>query len=198
MRRYRSSLVALFLAVEICLLMSCRAIKIETGATAEEQTASNSERASSYKREWASTFNSLGPKEQIAFFKRHVDSTVSRYVAYGKSVAKQWHEGSAGRGAVISDDEMRKVVEQWISTQKPFLDANDDILEYGLSRLKERRDINGEVLSAITQLSAGYYDCQSAIFFPSGTIDDYENRMLDSQSELQRTSADLERMLQAR
>jgi hypothetical protein len=198
MQGYRSSTFALFMAVVILSLMSCRAIRIETGATAEEQTTSNSKRASSYKREWASTFSSLGPKEQINFFKRHVDSTISRYVAYGKSVAEQWHEGSVGRGAVISDDEMRKVVEQWISSQKPFLDANDEILEYGLSRLKERKDIDSEILSAVANLVAGYYDCHSAIFFPSGTVDDYENRMLDSQSALQRTSADLERMLRAR
>jgi hypothetical protein len=179
-------------------MAGCKAIKIETGASAEEQTVSNSERAGNYKREWAAQFYTLNQTDQILLFQRHVDSTSARYVAYGKSITDQWKEGNEGRGAPISDDEMRTVVDRWISTQKAFLDANDEILEYGLYRLKEKKDISAEMMTAISEMAERYYACHGAVFLPSGTAEDYENRIFDSHNDLQETSAYLSRLLKDR
>jgi hypothetical protein len=184
----------------VCSLLfaSCKAIKIETGATAEEQTASNTERSSNYKREWSVLFNSLGRIDQIRLLQRHIDSTAFRYVSYGKSIAEQWKEGSAGRGAPISDDEMRVVVDQWIATQKALLDANDEILEYGLFRLKEQKDVDPEIMSAVHSLADRYYDCHGTVFLPSGTAQDYENRVFENHRALEDASFQLSRLLQSR
>lgn len=197
MKRYSAQLFVVTLLAGATLL-SCGAVRIETGASQEETTASNSDRASQYKRDWVSIFNSYGLKEQISFLQRHVDSTAAKYQDFGESIVAQWREGTEGRGRAISDEEMRVIVDKWIATQKPYLTANDDILEYGITRLKERPDMFSDIIPAIEELAGRYYDCSGAIFYPSGTVEQFENRIIENISRLQESSEKLNRLLESR
>jgi len=159
------------------LLFSCSAIKIETGQTQEEAVQSAEARAKQIRSDWAIRFQQATPLEMAQLLSRHVDSVSALYVAYGFEVAAQWREGNTGRGEIVPDREMREVVAIWIERQQPILAAYEDNLEYGLEQIKETGYFGRDLLDLLSEFADQYYKVYSAVFYPSGSVEEYEETL---------------------
>jgi len=159
------------------LLFSCSAIKIETGQTQEEAVQSAEARAKQIGSDWANRFHQATPLEMARLLSGQVDSVSARYVAFGFEVAAQWHEGNTGRGEKVPDREMREVVAVWTERQQPILVAYEDNLEYGLEQIKETGHFGQDLRDLLTKFTDQYYKVYSAVFYPSGSGEEYEETL---------------------
>ena len=164
------------LALLCCgLLLSCSAVKIETGQTHEEAVASAESEARRLRVEFAGQMQRATPPTQARIVIGHVDSTAARLSAFGFEVAREWRRGNAGRGSEVPDTEMRRVVNAWVDRQQPILSAWEDNLEYGLNGIKESRHFPAQFLELMERLADSYYELYSTVLFPSGSVDEYED-----------------------
>jgi hypothetical protein len=159
------------------LLFSCSSIKIETGRTPEEAVESAEVRAKQIRSDWANRFQQATPLEMARLVSHHVDSVSSWYVAFGFEVVKQWHEGNTGRGENVPDREMREVVAVWTEKQQPILAAYEDNLEYGLEQIKETGYFGQDFFDLLSEFADQYYKVYSAVFYPSGSVEEYEETL---------------------
>ncbi len=159
------------------LLFSCSAIKIETGQTRQEALQSAEVRAKQIRSDWAIRFQQATPLEMVRLLAQHVDSISAWYVAFGFEVAAQWREGNAGRGQNVPDREMREVVAVWTGEQQPIMTAYEDNLEYGLEQIKNTRHFNRYLLDLLTEFADQYYKVYSAVFYPAGSVEEYEETL---------------------
>lgn len=166
----------LFAAVMV-VLAGCSSIKIETGQTNEEAKESYGAMAGRVKSQWANQIQNASPKEAAMLVAELYDRTTYQYLEYGRKVAAQWREGEAGRGQTITDTEMRTMVTTWTETQKPLLKAYDDNFEYGIDRIKQSQYYGSALEAPLTELVEQYYKVYSVVFFPQGTVDDYEQEL---------------------
>gem|GEM_PF-646749 len=173
----RTALGSALLLTGALLVSSCSAIKIETGQTQEEAVQSAEARAKQIRSDWANRFQQATPLEMARLLSRHVDSVSAWYVAYGFDVAAQWREGNTGRGEIVPDREMREVVAVWTERQQPILVAYEDNLEYGLEQIKETGHFGQDLLDLLSEFADQYYKVYSAVFYPSGSVEEYEETL---------------------
>jgi hypothetical protein len=159
------------------LLFSCSTIKIETGQTQEEAIQSAKAQARQIRSDWANQFQQAAPLEMAQLLSRHIDSVSTWYVAYGFEVATQWREGNTGRGENVPDREMREVVAVWTEKQQPILAAYEDNLEYGLEQIKETGYFGQDFFDLLSEFADQYYKVYSAVFYPSGSVEEYEETL---------------------
>ncbi|MCB2229347.1 hypothetical protein KQH82_01440 [bacterium] len=161
------------LAVGLLCVTGCMSVQTSSGGT-EQRTQSSEQTAASLRSDWGRRLQDASPKEAAMLLAAQIDAITSRYVAYSRSVADKWREGNDGRGTPIPDSEMRNFVNGWISTEKPILSANDDMVEYAYSRIKESRALDEQTEDVIRQSISAYYELYSAVFIPNGSVEDYE------------------------
>lgn len=154
-------------------MVGCVSVQTSSGG-AEQRTQSSQQTASALRSDWGRRLQDASPKEAAMLLAAQIDAVTARYVAYSRSVADKWREGNDGRGTPIPDSEMRHFVNGWISTEKPILDANDDMVEYAYSRIKESRGLDQATEDIIRRSISAYYDLYSAVFIPNGSVEDYE------------------------
>jgi len=171
------------------MLLSCSAIKIETGQTHDEAVESAKEQAKQIRANWANRFQQATPQEMARLISRHVDTITARYIAYGFQVAAQWREGNEGRGMEVPDSEMREIVLVWTEKQQPILEAYEDNLEYGIERIKETGYFGEDFLNLLFELADQYYDVHSAVFYPNGTVEEYEKALTLVEHDMEVVSA---------
>ncbi|MEW6050562.1 MAG: hypothetical protein AB1644_05815 [Candidatus Zixiibacteriota bacterium] len=180
-------------------LLFTACIKVQTGPpTTEEALDAASVRGKEIRAEWFTRFQSATPEDKVILWRMFVDSTAESYLRYGSTVADEWRKGNEGRRAAIADTEMQSTVDRWILTQRPQLEAYDDIVEYGVDQIKLTNVFGATILDPIQQLRDQYYRVYSAVFFPKGTVQEYLQRQTEVRGELQRYSFDLERALSRR
>ncbi|MBN1211559.1 MAG: hypothetical protein JXA92_03200 [candidate division Zixibacteria bacterium] len=166
-------ILALFL---IIIGISC--VKIETGPESKEQRTETSElRARDFRVNWVNRFNPVPPVEKALLLKDLLDSVSVRYLRYGRRVADEWYQGNTGRGQPVPDTEMRQVVSTWNETEQPLLDAYEETVEYSIGKIKEAAFFDGEVIKLLRENIELFYEIRSGVFYPSGTLEDYEDRL---------------------
>lgn len=182
------------LLLGLALVVAAGCVKIETGPqTAEDATDAAGARANQQRVQWAEQFQRAQPEEKVRLWRLFVDSTCANYIQYGFKVAEQWRQGNAGRGSSISAEEMQQTVDRWNKTQQPIIKANEDVLEYGVEQIKLTNAFGPPVLEPITHLRDQYYALYSVVFFPRGTVDEYQQAVQAAKGEIERRSLDLER-----
>lgn len=166
------------------LLSGCGAVKIETGQTKEEAVESSRERSSLIRSQWAEQVDAASPVGKVELLITHVDGTMERYLNFADEVKYQWQRAEDGRGQQVSSEEMRKMIDAWSETQGPLLKANDDNLEYARRQALATNFFGPDFDERIDGLCDQYYDAYSAIFFPTGTLEEYTDGLLRAQREL--------------
>lgn len=126
---------------------------------------------------------------------RKIDAVSSAYVAYSLQVAEQWRDGNNTKGEPIPASDMRRYVQGWVATERPLLDANDDMIEYAFARIKEQGGLDDETVEITRRLIASYYELFSAVFIPNGDVTDYEYTVGQRRSDVQNLVGVLERDL---
>ena len=185
----------LVVVVLSALLTAGGCVKIETGQTIEEAEASSEDRAGRLRSDWAGRIQRSSPLQVGQLLKMHIDSTAARYVEYGFRIAREWETGSQGRGEIIPADEMTTIVEGWNRGQKPILKADEDNLEYAWAELQAGRHFDRTTEDLFKQMVNQYYEVYSIVFYPVGTVADYEESLYQVRSETERLSTELDRML---
>jgi hypothetical protein len=175
----------------IVMAVSTGCVKIQTGQTVEEATESNEFKARQIRSEWALQLNSATPLRTAELVKMHIDSVSAMYLRYGFKVADEWHKGNEGRGKVVDAGEMRQVVDAWVFTQKPILNAYEDNLEFGLTRVKESRFFQAETLALLERMAEQFYANRSIVFYPNQDVEYYESRLIEAQKATESLSREL-------
>jgi hypothetical protein len=161
-------------------------VKIETGSTREEAQASAELRAKRVRAEWANRVHTSSPAQIADVTAALIENIVESYVEYGYRVAGQWHEAIEGRGQDVAADEMRRMVGLWTRDEKPVLLANEDNIEYGAERLKETGYLTPGGVESLDSLVAAYYELYSVVFYPAGTVTEYESHLAEKGGEIRR------------
>jgi len=178
-------------------LVGC-GVNIETGPpTADERTRSSEVRGKGVRSDWVNLFESVAPFEKGMMFKTFVDSVSSRYIEYGYSVSDQWQQGNEGRGQEVSDTEMQEMVAQWTETEKPLLQSYEDVVEYAIERVRETGQLDRGTEDLLQKMVDNYYVVYSAVFFPTGSVADYEFRLAQLQTGTEEISRQVQDALQA-
>ncbi len=181
----------LVLPLLIAALSGC-GVKIQTGPETPERAREAGEtRGHDLKVTWAEQLRTADGIGKLTMTHSLIDSVIARYLGYGHEVTRQWREGTAGRNQEISDVEMRKVVAQWSLNDKPILEAYEDMIEYGVDEIEHAGQINSGPLDLLKSLREQFYKIYSAVFYPTGSPDQYEESLRDLETEAHRLSRDL-------
>ena len=181
------------LIVAVFSLSGC--IKVETGQSAEEAAVSSEQRARGMRSDWAERLMDASPLKVGRMLKAHLDSTSAQYIKYGFTVVNRWEEGNEGRGTEIPAAEMSEIVSQWNQSMEPVLKANEDMAEYAWESL-ERTEYFGEPgMEKFRVLISHFYDIRSDVFYPSGSVDDYQERLYQDQDKLGDLGREVDRLL---
>jgi len=161
-------------------------VKIETGSTPEESQASAELRAKRVRAEWANRVHASSPAQIADITAGLVAGIAERYVDYGNKVAGQWREAMVGRGKDVPAEEMRRMVDLWTKDERPVLMANEDNMEYGVGRLKETGYLTPPGVESLDSVVSAYYELYSAVFYPAGTVSEYEDRLVEKGTTIKR------------
>ncbi|MFQ5499706.1 MAG: hypothetical protein ACE5FH_08535 [Candidatus Zixiibacteriota bacterium] len=194
----RSWALLLPLIALLYLSSSCGSyLKIESGDSPEERVESARDRADNMRAQWANQIKRADPTRVAHLVKGHIDSVSAMFVRYGRDVSDQWREAIHGRGEEVADEEMRLMVDRWTTDQRPILDAYDDNLEFGIAELRLRRFHDEPVFDILDQMVEVYDQTFSDVFYPAGTVEQYEDKFSRHSQDMEQLSARLTDLLAA-
>ncbi len=171
-------------------------VNIQTGAETEEQLTQSTElRGRDFRVTWVNRFTGMTPVEKGQMYNDLIDSVSSVYLRYGFNIVGEWQKGNAGRGQLIPDAEMQKVVEASVRTQKPMFQSYEDALEYAYRQLDESGTYSASDMEIFKRHLDELYRIYSVVFYPSGTVDDYEMALRDLESNQRSLSQSVVEML---
>jgi len=174
-------------------IMFSACVHIETGPESKEQRTETSElRARDFRVSWVNRFNPAPPVEKAFILKDLLDSVSVRNLRYGRRVADEWHQGNTGREQPVPDTEMRQVVTAWNETEQPLLDAYEETVEYSIGKIKEAAFFDGDVIKFFQENIKLFYEIRSSVFYPAGTVKDYEYRLDELKSRQSNLSENLD------
>ncbi len=178
----------------ISLLVGC--IKIQTGPmSAEEATDASSVRAKDMEVNWRNRILGATSVEKVDLTRTLIDTVTANFIRYGSSVADQWRKGSSARGQAVADTEMRAQIDKWNKTQRPIIQSYESMIEYAVGQIEALKFFDQDLMASLNTCRDHFYQVYNGVFFPSGTVDDYEGRLRDLQSEGQRVSDQLSQEL---
>ncbi|MBU0984435.1 MAG: hypothetical protein KKA42_11230 [candidate division Zixibacteria bacterium] len=179
----------------IALLLAtagCSSINIQTGPpTVEEQKQHSSERGKGLRSEFANQLNSASPIMKARMVKQFTDSISARFIDFGYIVADEWQNREVQSGSPLSGATVRQWVDKMVERDRPVLDSYDDILEYGLDQIRLTERFDTRTLELFTKQREMYYEMCSAVFYPNGTREDYEDRLHAVEASVNQVSRDL-------
>lgn len=153
-------------------------VKVQTGSETPDQLVdSAATRGRDFRVTWVNRFTGVTPIEKATMLRELVDSLSASYLRYGYNVARDWRSGNDVRGQLIPDSEIRQVIDKSNASQRPLMKAYEDVLEYSLQQIKESRFFRSDTEDLMQRHIDGFYEVHSSVFYPSGTVNDYEYRM---------------------
>jgi len=171
-------LVALWLAALAILLAVFGCVNVQTGSESPDQLEdSAANRGRDFRVTWVNRFTGVTPIEKATMLRELVDSLSASYLRYGYDVARDWRSGNDVRGQLIQDSEIRQVIDKSNASQRPLMKAYEDVLEYSLQQIKESKFFGSDTEDLMQKHIDGFYEVHSSVFYPSGTVNDYEYRM---------------------
>jgi hypothetical protein len=175
--------------VPTILTLACSSIHIKTGPPTDADIIRDSEdRGSRMKAEWADKLQTATPVQQVSIVRGFLDSTTTRFFRFGNQVAEMWRNESDRRGAQLSADEVRQVVERSNQFDLPLLEAYEDVLEFGVDLVVDSRFFDSPLTDKLINYRNLYYDVYSAVFYPNGGLEDYERQLSDLEAGTRQTS----------
>jgi hypothetical protein len=186
------SIVPVLAFVLLLALVACSSVTIQTGQTEEQEQESRERQASDIRSDWSSQFESVSDVRKVVMLQTFIDSVAAAYFRYGSDLAHQWYQGNEGRGEAVPASEMRQMVDSWLDSNQPLLQGYEDIIEYGWARLQDIRFFD-ETTERLLQASVdNYYDVYSVVFYPSGMLRDYEEKLERARFDTEQLSRDIQ------
>lgn len=184
---------SVFSALSLFATIGC--IKVDTSQTTEEATASSESRGSRLRTDWAKQMQNATPVQKVQLVQNYFVSTTAAYVEYGKNIVDQWLEGNAGRGTEIPDSEMRDIVDRSIAAQQPLLDAQEDNFNFGIEQIRLTGHFGRDMDDLLDRMLRHWDQVVSAVFVPSGVVEDYEGTIYDLSAKTERISDELHQLV---
>jgi hypothetical protein len=185
--RLSLALVLLFLTA------GCSSVHIQTGPQTDvELTQQADDSGKRFRAQWSDRLQSVPPLQQAEMLRTFIDSTVARYLKLGGQINDSWREESRKRGTQVPVEEIRAMVERSTRLDFPIIDAYEDVLEFGVDLIKEEQAINSGALEKLVEYRDFYLEVYSAVFYPNGTREEFENQLQLMSSQAEETSRELE------
>ena len=191
-------MIALSNRVPVVLLLSvltagCSSIHIQTGPQTDvELTQQSDDSGKRFRAQWSHRLQSVPPLQQAEMLRTFMDSTTARYLHFGGQINDSWRDESRKRGAQVPVEEMRAMVERSTRLDYPMLDAYEDVLEFGVDLIKEEQALNSGALEKLVRYRDLYLEIYSAVFYPNGTREEFENLLPLMGSQAEEASRELE------
>jgi hypothetical protein len=159
-------------------------IKIQTGPMSQEEaTDAASLRAKDMEVNWRNRLLGATSIEKMNLTKALIDTASSNFIRYGMSVADEWRKGSSARGQAVADSEMRTQIDRWNKSQQPIIQAYESMIEYAVGEIEALNIFDADALLALKECRDHFYQVYSGVFYPTGTVEDYEAKLRDLQSQ---------------
>ncbi len=171
-------------------------VKVQTGQTPDEAVESSDRRADIMRREWASQLATASPLMKANMVATRIDSTAALFLGFGQQVIDEWLKANRGRGVEVPASEMREVVDAWIGTQRPIIDAHEDNINQGMREVEATSYFDRPILDKLRDMVRQYDAIYSAVFFPNGTVDDYNDALIRERTVLYELSEEVHRDLE--
>lgn len=183
--------------VMIGFLAGCSSIRIQTGPpTDEEATQQSEDMGRRFKTDWADRLQKATPLQQADMMRVFMDSTTARFLRFGRQVDDWWRDQSEKRGAQVPVQEVRTSVERSSQLDVPLLEAYEDILEFGISLIRDEKFFDPAAEQKLVEYRDLYLDVYSSVFYPNGTREDFDMKLQNLETQTQRTSQELAERLQ--
>jgi len=181
--------VALLMAV---MMAGCSSIHIQTGPqTDAEATQQSDDDGKRIRAQWSDRLQSASPLQQAEMLRLFMDSTTARFLKVGVQINDAWRDESRKRGAQVPVEEIRTMVERSTSLDSPMLDAYEDVLEFGVDLIKEEQALSSGAFEKLVSYRDLYLEIFSAVFYPNGTREEFENQLSYMGSQAETTSREL-------
>ncbi len=177
--------------------ISCIKVNIQS-ETPERRTQASELQGKDFRVQFAERMRNTTPAQKFEMTRNLIDSVTANYLRYGRNVAEQWRQASAGRGQVVSDAEMRDVITNTNLTQQPLTQAYEESIDYGIEQIKLSQGIDPTLLKQLQDYRDHFYKVYNGVFFPKGTVTEYDGRLSDLQTDgetMSRKMADAVRQL---
>ena len=167
-------------------------VNIQTGSeTPDQLEESAANRGKDFRVTWVNRFTGATPVEKADMLRDLVDSLSANYLRYGYKVAGDWRSGNEVRGQLIADSEIRDIIDRSNQSQQPLMKAYEDVMEYSLQQIKDSKFFGASTVTLMQDHIDQFYDVNSAVFYPSGTVDDYEYRLDGAKKAAESVSREL-------
>ncbi|MEW5796299.1 MAG: hypothetical protein AB1772_08040 [Candidatus Zixiibacteriota bacterium] len=188
----RATILLIALTV-VTILSTCSAVHIRTGPpTDAEATQRSEDQGRRFRTEWADRLQRTDPINQAEMLRVFLDSTTTRFIRFGRQINDWWREESKRRGVQVPIEQVRAAVERSSQIDLPLLDAYEDVLEYGVTLIKEARFFDSPAQERLVQYRDLYLETYSAVFYPNGTREEFDLQLQGLESRTQQASRDLE------
>ena len=147
--------------------------------TPEEFTSESEERARRMRATWADRLQNANTGQKLSLIVTFIDSTTAGYLRYGSRVASTWATESAGAGAEIPVEEVRRMVEVSNETEWPIFEAYEDIIDHGIELILETREVPVGLEDLLKEYRDHNAEVFSAVMYPNGGLDDYDQKIRD-------------------
>ncbi|MCP4684688.1 MAG: hypothetical protein GY867_04490 [bacterium] len=176
----------------LALLAGCSSVRIQTGPASEREAAQSSEeRGQGLRSQWADQLGRAKPLDKMWMVRQYIDSTGALLLRIGRQISDQWRQGEVGRGVEIPPDEMRRVIENSVSSDQPLLNAYDDMVDYGINEVRFTNFFDEETLGYLLECRDHYDRTHSEVLYPSTNRLRYNDNLESLRLEAERLSAHL-------
>lgn len=185
----------LILLAACVLIAGCVKVQFEH-ETQQQQTDAAILQGKDMRGKWAERIQRESTGDKMRATKTLVDSVAYRYLQYGDMVAERWRGTNQNQAQQLTDLDVRKSIASGTEAQQPTFKAYEDMLEYALEQVKLTREVDDSTMSMLTRYGDHLYECFSAVFYPTGTEPEFEEKLYQLRQQGEDLSRELNRSLQ--
>lgn len=180
-----------------CVALSAGCVKVHfEPETKQQQTDAAMLQGKDMRSQWAERLRAESTGQKLRTTKTFVDSVVSQYLQYGDLVAERWRAGNQSQPQPMTDIDARAMVSKGTEAQHPMFKAYEDMLEYAIEQIKLTHEVDDSTMVLLTKYGDHLYATYSAVFYPTGTEEQFEERLYQLRRQGQEMSRDLAQSLQ--
>ncbi len=177
------------------LICGCVKVHFEP-ETKQQQTDASVVQSKDMRGQWAERLRAATTGGRLRMTKSLVDSVVSQYLKFGDQVAERWRAGNQSQPQPMTDTDVRAMIAKGTETQQPMFKAYEDMFEYSLEEMKLSREVDDSTIALMAKHGDYLYETYSAVFFPTGTVEQYEEKLYQLGRQGNDLRDELERSMQ--
>lgn len=167
---------ALLLALSAVLPAGCVKVQFEP-ETRQQQTDTATLQSKEMRSRWAERISRETTGQRLWSARGLVDSVTVQYLLFGNMVAERWRAANQSQTQPMTDTDARAMVSKGTEAQQPMFKAYEDMFEFALEQIKLTREVDDSTLSLLTKYGDYLYESYSDVFYPTGTVEQYEEKM---------------------